>query len=82
MPEVAIPGVPTADGGAAATPAADPANATVYVPGPTGVTLIDSRRCNAWRSAGCAAASPTVLPGTRPTAVAVDSPSHTRLRRR
>ena len=77
VPEVAIPGVPTADGRTAGTPAADPANATVYVPGPTGVTLIDARRCNAWRSAGCAAASPTVLPGTRPTAVAVDGPSHT-----
>ena len=77
VPEVAIPGVPTADGGAAATPAADSANGTVYVPGPAGVTMIDSRRCNAWRSAGCAAAPPTVLAGTRPTAVAVDGPSHT-----
>ena len=51
VPEAAIPGVPTVDGGVAGTPAADPANGTVYVPGPTGVTLIDSRRCNAWRSA-------------------------------
>ena len=77
VPEVAIPGVPAADGGAAGTPAADPANGTVYVPGPTGVTLVDSRRCNAWRSAGCAAATRTVLAGTHPTAIAVDASSHT-----
>jgi DNA-binding beta-propeller fold protein YncE len=76
-PEAAIPGVPTADGRAAGTPAADPANGTVYVPGPTGVTMVDSRRCNAWRSAGCAAAPPTILTGTHPTAIAVDAPSHT-----
>ena len=75
VPEVRIPGVP--DSGAAGAPVADSANETVYVPAPTGVTMIDSRRCNAWRSAGCAAASPTVLAGTHPTAVAVDAPSHT-----
>ena len=75
MPEVTIPGVP--DSGAAAAPAADSASGTVYVPGPTGVTMIDSRRCNGRRSAGCDAASPTVLAGTHPTAVAVDAPSHT-----
>jgi DNA-binding beta-propeller fold protein YncE len=74
-PEITIPGVP--DSGAAAAPAADPANGTVYVPGPTAVTMIDSRRCNAWRSAGCAATRPTVLARTHPTAVAVDGLSHT-----
>jgi DNA-binding beta-propeller fold protein YncE len=74
-PNVTIPGVP--DSGAAAAPAADSANGTVYVPGPTGVTLIDSGRCNAGHSAGCAATPPTVLPGTHPTAVSVDVPRHT-----
>jgi DNA-binding beta-propeller fold protein YncE len=77
VPEVAIPGVPTADGDAAGAPAADDATETVYVPGPTGVTMLDSRRCNAWRSAGCAAGPPTVLEGTQTTAIAVDVPSHT-----
>ena len=74
VPEVSIPGVP--DSGGASAPAADPENGTVYVPGPTGVTLIDARRCNAWRSAGCAAATPTVLAGTRSNAVAVDTSTH------
>ena len=74
-PEGAIPGVPHAGRPAAVT--ADPAVATVYVAGPTGVTMIDARRCNAWSSSGCAAPPPTVPTGARPSAVEVDPGTHT-----
>jgi len=85
VPEVAIPGVP--DPGGVAGPdavadftrpaVADPAAHTVYVPGPTGVSLIDSRGCNGWSAVGCAAPPPTALPGPDLAAATADPGTHT-----
>ena len=39
--------------------------------------MLDTRTCNARRSMGCSATSPTVAVGTNPAAVAVDPATHT-----
>jgi DNA-binding beta-propeller fold protein YncE len=58
--------------------AADRAAATTYVAnGANTVAMLDTRTCNARRSTGCSATSPTVAVGTNPAAVAVDPVTHT-----
>jgi DNA-binding beta-propeller fold protein YncE len=58
--------------------APDPAVDTTYVAnGANTVAMLDTRTCNARRSMGCSATSPTVAVGTGPAAVAVDPVTHT-----
>lgn len=70
--------VPEAPIGSEANVTADPAVATVYVAnGGDTVAMLDTSRCNADSSAGCAAAPRTVKVGTDPQAVAVDPATRT-----
>ena len=70
--------LPEAPVGSEANVTADPAVATLYVAnGGNTVAMLDTNRCNAHSSAGCAAAPRTVKVGTDAAAVAIDPATHT-----
>jgi DNA-binding beta-propeller fold protein YncE len=70
--------VPEAPVGSEANVTADPAVSTLYVAnGGNTVAMLDTSRCNANSSVGCAAAPRTVKVGIDPQAVAIDPATHT-----
>jgi DNA-binding beta-propeller fold protein YncE len=69
-----VPEVPNVSGALAS----DPAVHTTYVASSaTAVAMIDDSTCNAFHTAGCAQAPPTVTVGAYPSAVADDPITHT-----